>query len=175
MAHVGQEIRRQREEKGWSQAKLGVDSGLGPSGISQIETGRRNPSAASLQRIAEALHVEVGELFPKDQARLPLEDVVSLPLDIDQLKKQVIAESRSANQAELQTGVEDKIEQRYSREELFPLKEELEELRQAIAPTKEDEFNAYAQVLEARNYVHRVLQRTASPLLAGTVEEPNEK
>jgi transcriptional regulator with XRE-family HTH domain len=78
MPHVGQEIRRRREEKGWSQAKLGVLSGTGPSGISQIETGRRNPSAATLQRIAEALEVEVAELFPKAQAPLPLEDGPSL-------------------------------------------------------------------------------------------------
>ncbi len=70
MTHVGKEIRRLREEKGWSQAKLGVESGLGPSGISQIETGRRNPSAASLQRIAEALGLEVRDLFPLGQAPL---------------------------------------------------------------------------------------------------------
>lgn len=68
---VGQEIRRRREEKGWSQAKLGVLSGTGPSGISQIETGRRNPSAATLQRIAEALGVEVRDLFPLAQPPLP--------------------------------------------------------------------------------------------------------
>ena len=71
VTHVGKEVRRLREEKGWSQAKLGVESGLGPSGISQIETGRRNPSAASLQRIAEALGVEVRDLFPLGQAPLP--------------------------------------------------------------------------------------------------------
>lgn len=71
---VGQEIRRLREEKGWSQAKLGVLAGTGPSGISQIETGRRNPSAATLQRIAEALSVGVGELYPKAEPRLPLDD-----------------------------------------------------------------------------------------------------
>jgi transcriptional regulator with XRE-family HTH domain len=68
---IGQEIRRLREEKEWSQAKLGVLSGTGPSGISQIETGRRNPSAATLQRIAEALEVEVRDLFPLGQPRLP--------------------------------------------------------------------------------------------------------
>ncbi len=78
MPHVGQEIRRRREEKGWSQAKLGVLSGTGPSGISQIETGRRNPSAATLQRIAEALSVEVAELFPKVQSSLPLDGGPSL-------------------------------------------------------------------------------------------------
>jgi transcriptional regulator with XRE-family HTH domain len=68
---VGQEIRRRREDKGWSQAKLGVLSGAGPSGISQIETGRRNPSAGTLQRIADALEVEVRDLFPLEQVPLP--------------------------------------------------------------------------------------------------------
>ena len=68
---VGQEIRRLREKKEWSQAKLGVLAGTGPSGISQIETGRRNPSAATLERIAKALGVEVRDLFPLGQAPLP--------------------------------------------------------------------------------------------------------
>jgi transcriptional regulator with XRE-family HTH domain len=71
---VGREIRRLREARGWSQAKLAGDTGMGVSGISQIETGARNPSAATLWKIAEALGVEVGDLFPKDQARLPLEE-----------------------------------------------------------------------------------------------------
>jgi len=67
---VGQEIKRLREKKGWSQAKLGVLAGTGPSGISQIETGRRNPSAATLERIARALGVEVRDLFPLGQVPL---------------------------------------------------------------------------------------------------------
>jgi transcriptional regulator with XRE-family HTH domain len=69
---VGKVIRQMREERGWSQAKLGVLSGTGPSGISQIETGRRNPSAATLERIAKALGVEIRDLFPLGQAPLPL-------------------------------------------------------------------------------------------------------
>lgn len=69
---VGREIRRLREAKGWSQAKLAGDAGMGVSGISQIETGARNPSAATLQRIAEALGVEVRDLFPLEQAPLLL-------------------------------------------------------------------------------------------------------
>lgn len=68
---VGQVIRQMREARGWSQAKLGVLSGNGPSGISQIETGRRNPSAATLERISEALGVEVGDLFPKGPSSSP--------------------------------------------------------------------------------------------------------
>jgi transcriptional regulator with XRE-family HTH domain len=72
---VGREIRRLREARGWSQAKLAGDTGMGVSGISQIETGARNPSAVTLSKIAGALGVEVGDLFPKAQTPQPsLED-----------------------------------------------------------------------------------------------------
>ena len=50
-------------------------AGMGVSGVSQIETGARNPSAATLAKIAEALGVEVADLFPKGQAPLPNVDV----------------------------------------------------------------------------------------------------
>jgi transcriptional regulator with XRE-family HTH domain len=70
---VGREIRRLREARDWSQAKLAGDTGMGVSGISQIETGARNPSAVTLWKIAEALGVEVGDLFPKAQNPLPFE------------------------------------------------------------------------------------------------------
>jgi transcriptional regulator with XRE-family HTH domain len=75
---VGKEIRRLREARGWSQAKLAGASDMGTSGISQIETGARNPSAATLSKIAEALGVEVRDLFPLGQAPLPLDDARSL-------------------------------------------------------------------------------------------------
>jgi transcriptional regulator with XRE-family HTH domain len=171
-----EELRQIREARGWTQQRLADESGVNKATINQIERGRRSPNVETLGRLADALSVEMGDFFPKAQSWLPLENVVvSLPLDIDELKKEVIAEARPASQAELQTAVEDKIEQRYSREELFPLKDELEELRQAISPTKEDELNAYAQVLEARNFVHRVLHRTTSPQLAGPTEEETEQ
>jgi transcriptional regulator with XRE-family HTH domain len=75
---VGKEIRRLREARGWSQAKLAGASDMGTSGISQIETGARNPSAATLSKIAEALGVEVRDLFPLGQAPLPLDDAPPL-------------------------------------------------------------------------------------------------
>lgn len=73
MAELGQEIRRRREEKGWSQAQLAVYAGMAPSAVSQIETGRRSPNTGSLAKIAEALGAGVSDFFPKGQAPLPLE------------------------------------------------------------------------------------------------------
>lgn len=68
---VGREIRQRREEKGWSQAKLAAAADMGVSGVSQIETGARNPSAVTLEKLAKALGVGVADLFPKAQPPLP--------------------------------------------------------------------------------------------------------
>lgn len=48
---------------------------MAPSAVSQIETGRRSPSSASVIKLAGALGVEAGELFPKGQSPLPLEEL----------------------------------------------------------------------------------------------------
>ncbi len=70
MREVGAEIRRLREGRGWTGAQLAVYSGMAPSAISQIETGRRSPNTSSLAKIARALEVEVVDLFPKVSAPL---------------------------------------------------------------------------------------------------------
>jgi transcriptional regulator with XRE-family HTH domain len=72
---IGSEIRRAREARGWSQAKLAAGADMGVSGISQIETGARNPSVVTLSKIADALGIEVVDLFQKPQTPQPsLED-----------------------------------------------------------------------------------------------------
>ena len=72
-SEVGREVRRLREERGWGQAKLAVEAGMAVSGVSQIENGKRNPNSATLTKLARALGVEVGDLFPKaEAAEVPL-------------------------------------------------------------------------------------------------------
>jgi transcriptional regulator with XRE-family HTH domain len=78
MKEVGTEIRRLREERGWTGAQLAVYAGMAPSAVSQIETGRRSPNTGSLAKIAKALGVEVVDLFPIGQAPLPLDNAPSL-------------------------------------------------------------------------------------------------
>ncbi len=70
MGDVGQEIRRLREAKGWSQPKLAVEAGVAVSGVSQIENGRRNPNSSTLVKLANALDVDVADFFPKAEAPL---------------------------------------------------------------------------------------------------------
>ena len=62
---IGHNIRRLRDEKGWNQTELGFHADTSPSIISLIENGKRNPSTATLAKIAGALGVEVVDLFPK--------------------------------------------------------------------------------------------------------------
>ena len=68
---IGHNIRRLRDEKGWNQTELGFRAGASPSIISLIENGKRNPSTATLAKIAEALGVEVVDLFPKRPSSSP--------------------------------------------------------------------------------------------------------
>ncbi len=58
-----EQVRRLRQQKGWTQAELAFHAGMGPTAVNQIETGRREPSAGSLRKLADALGVSIPDLF----------------------------------------------------------------------------------------------------------------
>jgi transcriptional regulator with XRE-family HTH domain len=68
---VGHEVKRLREERGWSQAKLAVEADMSVSGVSMIENGQRNLTTTTLAKLANAFSVEMADLFPKGQLPLP--------------------------------------------------------------------------------------------------------
>jgi len=70
---IGKEVRRRREELGLTGAELAARSGLTPAAVSQIETGKRTPSSASVVKLAAGLGLEVGELYPRGQSPLPFD------------------------------------------------------------------------------------------------------
>ncbi len=65
-----QELTRIRNERGWSQQRLSDESGVNKATINQIERGRRSPNLETLEKLADALNVGVGDFFPKAQASL---------------------------------------------------------------------------------------------------------
>ncbi len=67
---IGREVKRLRDARGWSQAKLAVEADMSVSGVSMIENGQRNLTTATLGKLAGALGVEIGDLFPKASAPL---------------------------------------------------------------------------------------------------------
>jgi len=61
---LGDKIRQIREECGLTQGQLAAGSSVSQGYLSQLENGEvKNPSAAVLLRVAQALHLDVDELF----------------------------------------------------------------------------------------------------------------
>lgn len=63
-ASFGQRLRELRTAKGLSQEALALACDLDRTYIGGIERGERNVSLVNIQKIADALHVPVRELFP---------------------------------------------------------------------------------------------------------------
>jgi len=66
-----------REKKGWSQADLATRAGLQPSAVSHFEKGRRIPSAANLERLADALAVSADYLLGRVDTPSPVGPTVT--------------------------------------------------------------------------------------------------
>jgi DNA-binding XRE family transcriptional regulator len=66
---IGKRIRQRREQKGIAQETFAYEAGFNRAWYGSVERGRYNITASNLARIALALGVEVGEIFP-DQAEL---------------------------------------------------------------------------------------------------------
>ena len=60
---LGQNVRRLREAKGWSQEDYADRAGIHRTYVSDIERGRRNPTIAVVEKLAAPLGVTPGELF----------------------------------------------------------------------------------------------------------------
>jgi len=58
-----EQLKRLREERGLSQVKLAARADIDPSTVNQIERGAREPSPATLRKLADALDVSIADLF----------------------------------------------------------------------------------------------------------------
>ncbi len=62
MEHVGELIRRMRDEAGMTQEELAIEAGVSPTTLVRIEKGAARPRGKTLAKISAALGVEPGEL-----------------------------------------------------------------------------------------------------------------
>src|SRR5262245_37540343 len=72
---VGAWVRRRRLDAGLSLRTLARRTGFSPSFISQVENGLVSPSIASMERIADALGVTLGEFFAAAAGGAPVQIV----------------------------------------------------------------------------------------------------
>ena len=61
---VGHRIRSLREQKGWSQERLGFRSGLHRNYVGGVERGVRNVGVENIAKLAKALGVRPRDLLP---------------------------------------------------------------------------------------------------------------
>lgn len=59
----GQQLATLRKERGWSQEKLALESGLARSYLGGVERGQRNIAVLNILKLARTLGCEPGELF----------------------------------------------------------------------------------------------------------------
>lgn len=63
-SQLGEEIKRLRGEKGWTQEYLAEKANLNTTHLGFIEQGRKEPRLKTLKKIADALNVRVKDLIP---------------------------------------------------------------------------------------------------------------
>lgn len=78
---LGRRLREEREKRGFTVRGLARDVGVSASMISQIETGKSQPSVSTLYAITSALGITVEELFTPnlDGARRPADGATMSP------------------------------------------------------------------------------------------------
>ncbi len=60
---LGRNLRRLRDEKGWSQEAFAFEAKIHRTYVSDIERGARNPTIMVVEKLAMALGVKVGQLL----------------------------------------------------------------------------------------------------------------
>ncbi len=96
---VGQEIRKLRMRRGYSQEKFSAVCGLDRTYIAGVELGKRNISIENLYKIADALDVSLSELF---NFGIPIEKTILLDINGEKF----ILESKEELTPEIKTSLE---------------------------------------------------------------------
>ena len=73
---IGTRIKKYREERGWKQYNLAVESGVAPSYIYELENGKKCPSVQIMEDICYALNISLSDFFADDG-----NDIKDIPIE----------------------------------------------------------------------------------------------
>jgi transcriptional regulator with XRE-family HTH domain len=85
-ATLGMAVKARRQELGITQEQLANDTDLHQRWISNVETGKRNPSYGSLRRLAEGLELSASQLLARAE---------QLERDATQANRPAVASAKS--------------------------------------------------------------------------------
>lgn len=86
---IGDRIKHFRTVKGLSQKEVATNIGIDQAQYSRIESGKVEPTLSSLGKIAEALSIEIAELFSKEK-----------PVDVNSYDKNIVERLQLLDQLE---------------------------------------------------------------------------
>src|SRR5208283_2638256 len=84
---VGERIRNLRKERGWSQEELGEKADLHHTYVGAVERGEKNASIDTLDKIADALGIEIVDLFTLTKGKM----------NVDKLRAYIIEEVKESS------------------------------------------------------------------------------
>lgn len=84
---IGELIVRLREEKKITQKELAKRAGLSSSGLSEIESGKKMPRFATLEKIASALDMDVAQILSYKEEN----DLDKKPSTIENISEEIAA------------------------------------------------------------------------------------
>lgn len=60
------QLTKLRESRGWSKAQLASNSGVSNTYISELESGKKQPTITTIRKLAKALEVPIVDLIEED-------------------------------------------------------------------------------------------------------------
>lgn len=82
---IGARIRYFRKLKGLSQEKLAWEAGINPAFLGELERGQKSPTLKTLEKITDALSIQLYELFA-GPGTLPDENDIELSTIMESLR-----------------------------------------------------------------------------------------
>jgi transcriptional regulator with XRE-family HTH domain len=98
--HVRQQIKRLRLAKGWTQHDLAKAAGIAASSLGCLETGFYRFNLDTLQKIIDALGVEIADVWPSTKRSNPVESNRPLRRAVDPINFFRLSEVHSLTRAE---------------------------------------------------------------------------